>query len=57
MNTKTIILFILVLLNCVVLLGQLWPEGAPPFAAKVNIVFLIGSLVYFIAELVKGKKQ
>ena len=32
---------ILLLLNFVVAMGQLWPEGAPPFARHVNIVFLI----------------
>jgi hypothetical protein len=39
---------ILLLLNIVVLLGQLWPEGAPSFARTVNILFLCGSLVFFI---------
>ena len=42
---------ILVLLNAVVLLGQLWPEGAPPFARGVNIGFLLVSLLYFVSEL------
>lgn len=44
-------LITLVLLNLVVLLGQIWPEGAPPFARIVNIVFLVGSLVYFVLAL------
>jgi hypothetical protein len=56
MKTKSIILLLLVLLNSVVLLGQLWPEGVPPFARTVNILFLVGSLVFFIAELVRRKK-
>ena len=34
-------------LNAVVLLGQLWPVGAPPFARTVNILFLAASLIYF----------
>ena len=42
---------VLIVLNCVVLLGQLWPEGAPPFARLVNILFLVLSLVYFIRAL------
>ena len=37
----TALLIVLVVLNCIVLLGQLWPEGAPPFAGAVNIGFLI----------------
>ena len=45
-------LLLLVVLNCIVLLGQLWPEGAPPFARVVNILFLVLSLVYFIRALV-----
>lgn len=47
------ILFILLILNIVVLLGQVWPEGAPPFARAVNIIFLVASLIYFIAALRK----
>lgn len=39
------------LLNAVVLLGQLWPEGAPPFARIVNIVFLLAVLGYLLREL------
>ncbi len=44
---------ILLVLNVVVLLGQLWPAGAPPFARTVNIVFLVGSLLYFLRALLK----
>ncbi|MGV3638272.1 MAG: hypothetical protein ACO1NQ_11585 [Flavobacteriales bacterium] len=44
---KPIILIFLVL-NVVVLLGQVWPEGAPPFARYVNILFLAATLSYFI---------
>lgn len=39
---------ILLLLNVVVLVGQIWPEGAPPFARAVNIVFLVASLVFIV---------
>jgi hypothetical protein len=35
----------------IVLLGQLCPEGAPPFARTVNIVFLVGVLVHLVREL------
>ncbi|MBA3882309.1 MAG: hypothetical protein H0X73_06225 [Chthoniobacterales bacterium] len=42
---------LLVVLNCIVLLGQLWPEGAPPFARAVNILFLVLSLIYFVRAL------
>ena len=48
------IIIVLLLLNIVVLLGQVWPEGAPPFARTVNIIFLSGSLLYFIYLLRKG---
>jgi hypothetical protein len=49
MRGRPAVLIILVVLNCVVLLGQLWPEGAPPFARVVNILFLLLSLFYFVA--------
>jgi hypothetical protein len=49
-------LIVLILLNAMVLLGQIWPEGVPPFAKTVNIVFLICSLLYFTYHLVKKKK-
>lgn len=51
MITKNSILILLILLNIVVLLGQVWPEGVPPFARIVNIVFLASSLVFFIVSL------
>ena len=43
-------LVILIILNSIVLLGQIYPEGAPPFARIVNILFLILSLIYFIKK-------
>jgi len=49
-------LVILIILNAMVLLGQIWPDGVPPFAKTVNIVFLISSLLYFVYHLVKKKK-
>ena len=45
------VLIVLIVLNAVVLLGQLWPAGAPPFARNVNILFLVASLVYFVRAL------
>lgn len=47
-SNHKVFLTLLVVLNLVVLLGQLWPQGAPPFARVVNIVFLVLSLVYFV---------
>jgi hypothetical protein len=41
----------LIVLNAVVLLGQLWPEGAPPFARAVNVVCLILDLCFLVACL------
>jgi hypothetical protein len=48
LKIKKIALGILILLNIVVLSGQIWPENAPPFASIVNIIFLISSLLFFI---------
>lgn len=45
---------ILLFLNSIVLLGQLWPEGAPPFARYVNITTLIFNLIFLIS-LIKTK--
>lgn len=42
------ILILLISLNTIVLLGQVFPEGAPPFAQIVNILFLLSSLIFFI---------
>ena len=48
-NEKAFVV-ILIILNSIVLLGQIYPEGAPPFARIVNILFLILSLIYFIKK-------
>lgn len=53
-KSRRTLIIVLLILNVVVLLGQLWPEGAPPFAGIVNIVFLFGSLLFFISSL-RGK--
>lgn len=50
MKKERVILIVLIILNIVVLLGQLWPEGAPPFARIVNVIFLVSSLVYFLMK-------
>jgi hypothetical protein len=52
MRKKTLLILIFVL-NSIVLLGQIWPEGAPPFARTVNIVTLVLNLVLFILVLKK----
>lgn len=49
MNRKPVVP-ILILLNSVVLMGQIYPQGAPPFARIVNILFLSLSLLYFILQ-------
>ena len=53
---KRILLIVLLLANAVVLLGQLWPEGAPPFAHKVNIATLAANLVVLALQLRRGKR-
>ncbi len=54
-------LIILIILDIVVLSGQVWPEGAPPFARTVNITFLVLSLVFFLMLLLPfgdtGKRE
>lgn len=48
---KKLALIILVILNFLVLLGQIWPAGAPSFAQTVNYIFLIFSILYFSISL------
>ena len=48
------ILIILLVLNAVVLLGQQWPEGAPPFARVVNLIFLVGVMLSLLRLLFSG---
>ena len=53
---KRFLLIALIVVNAIVLLGQLWPEGAPPFAPYVNVAFLIVALIYFVRQLQLAKK-
>jgi hypothetical protein len=47
-KNKMTLLIILIILNSIVLLGQVYPERVPPFARIVNIIFLFSSLIFFI---------
>jgi hypothetical protein len=53
--SKKVLLFWLLVLNAVVLCGQIWPDFTPPFATFVNEVFLSLSFIYFFLMLVKRK--
>lgn len=55
-KNKKITLIILLILNIVVLIGQIWPEGAPPFARTVNITFLVLSMIYFVTAVTNTKR-
>ena len=55
--TQRVIATLLVVLNLIVLLGQVWPEGAPPFARTVNIAFLAGNLVFLLNALMAGRRN
>ncbi len=46
---------VLSFLNGVVLLGQVWPDGAPPFARTVNIAVLAANLVFFVSRVAAGE--
>jgi hypothetical protein len=48
-----VFLWVLIVLNGIVLLGQVWPAGAPPFARSVNIVFLAVLLVALLGRAFK----
>jgi hypothetical protein len=47
-NTEKAWVILLMILNVMVLTGQLWPEGAPPFARMVNLIFLFSNFVFLI---------
>ena len=51
MKAPRALILLLLILNAVVLLGQLWPAWAPPFARTVNIAFLSASLCYYALAL------
>lgn len=42
---------LLLLLNLLVLLGQVWPEGAPPFASVVNILTLVLNAAFLLGQM------
>jgi len=54
---KKTITIILILLNTMVLLGQIWPEGVPPFDRVVNITFLGGNLIFLIYHIQQNKSK
>ena len=51
---RKLVLAALIILNGIVLLGQIWPEGAPPFARTVNVATLILNLFYFAGRFRKN---
>jgi uncharacterized membrane protein YozB (DUF420 family) len=53
-KNQNLFLIILLILNGIVLLGQLWPEGAPPFARTVNIITMILNII-FVFSLFRKK--
>lgn len=55
MRNNKLILIVLLVLNSIVLLGQLWPEGAPPFARTVNIITLVFNFIFFISMVFNKK--
>lgn len=52
-KVNVIILVILIMLNIVVLMGQIMPENAPPFANVINIIFLASSFLYFTVTIIR----
>lgn len=50
-------LYLSMIFNLIVLLGQIWPAGAPPFARWVNLFFLIGNAGFLVSILMKSGKE
>lgn len=57
MNSTKLILIVLIVLNFMVLSGQIWPEGAPPFAKIINILTLVLNLIFLIYLVFLKKKN
>jgi hypothetical protein len=55
-NTEKAWVIVLMILNVMVLTGQLWPEGAPLFARMVNLIFLFSNFVFLIVCLKNQEK-
>lgn len=53
-TSSKIILIVIIVLNAMVLMGEVWPEGKPPFARVVNIVTLSIDLVFFFYQFRKA---
>lgn len=56
MKLNRMILTILIVFNCMVLMGQLWPAGVPPFARWVNIFTLVADLSFLMSLLRQSKE-
>lgn len=50
-------LIALLILNTMVLMGQIWPEGAPPFASIINIITLFLDLMLLITLIKSNLKK
>ena len=48
---------LLVGMNAILLLGQIWPEGAPPFARTASIVVLSLNLVFLTTRLRRARPR
>ena len=55
-TAKRTFIIILLVLNALVLLGQIWPEGTPPFARAVNLITL-GLNISFLLTMIKSPKK
>jgi len=53
-TAKRTFILVLLVLNAIVLLGQIWPEGAPSFANITNIITL-GLNISFLLYLIKSQ--
>jgi hypothetical protein len=50
MVSRTVVV-ILLIANVLVLLGQIWPEGAPPFAHTVHLATLAANILLLAVML------
>lgn len=57
MKLNRTILTLLIVFNCMVLVGQIWPAGAPPFARWVNIFTLVADISFLMSLLRQSKES
>ena len=52
---RNVLYVVLLVANSLVLLGVLWPEGAPPFAHTVTVATLVANVLVFLTFVMRRR--